>query len=114
MLPEGHKLAAAYIAERDGWLDSDWHAKVNGRGPTLTVIKADTGSVFGAYTDITFEDRGAENKNGNSFIFYFKDGVAKKAEWKSDREILQYTQEVMPAFARAFIVFSNCNTNYDS
>lgn len=82
----------------------------------MTIIKvAGTGKVFGGYTDITFQHLGIQKtKDRNSFIFYFKDGVAKKSQNKNSDEIYQSHQKWMPAFGWAFKVLSGCNVNSES
>jgi len=52
----------------------------------LTVVKTNTGHVFGGYTDISWMTE-SDRKNGNSFVFYFKDGAAIKLAHKNGSEI---------------------------
>lgn len=80
LFPAGTKFTKAFDASEDGWKSADFHAKMDGVAPTLNIIKATSGYVFGGYTDIPWTSnnwvyaRGA----GNSFIFYFKEnGVSQ-------------------------------------
>jgi len=80
----------------------------------LTVIKvAESGYVFGGYTDISWESGGSETKAGNTFVFYFKDGVAKKVTHKNIGEIYQ-DRAYLVVFGYAFKVDDNCNVNNES
>ena len=42
-------LTLIYKKTVDGGNGRDWHAKCDGKGPTLTVMKATNGWVFGGY-----------------------------------------------------------------
>ena len=43
-------------------------------GPTLIIIKSESGKIFGGYTDIEWTSiRGNKSGNGNSFVFSYRD-----------------------------------------
>ena len=60
-----------YRASRDGFSVSDFHSKCNGIENTFTVVKSESGDVFGRYTDKTWNtDTFFENvTDPDAFIF---------------------------------------------
>ena len=49
-LTEKTELKCIFRATRDGWNSSDFHAKCDGKGPTLTFIETSKDRVCGGYT----------------------------------------------------------------
>eukprot|EP00957_Ditylum_brightwellii_P175044 13327643-Ditylum_brightwellii.AAC.1 len=47
----GFDAKLLYRASRDGWQASNFHAKCDNQGPTLTVIRTTGGYIFGGYCD---------------------------------------------------------------
>jgi hypothetical protein len=46
------RLSLVYRASRDGWGVKDFHAKSDGKGTTITLIKCKTGRVCGGFTRV--------------------------------------------------------------
>jgi len=57
-----------YRASRNGWAASDFHARCDNRGPTLTVVKSGN-CTFGGYTEQSWAGSGGHRKAPRSFLF---------------------------------------------
>jgi hypothetical protein len=54
----------------DGFKGTVFMDKCKNKGKTITIVKAEHGNVFGAYTDLNFSGSAKyENGNENSFLF---------------------------------------------
>ena len=58
-----------YRASRDGFSGKDFHSKCDRKKNTLTVIKSESGNVFGGYTDKCWHSKGGLVSDPNAFIF---------------------------------------------
>jgi hypothetical protein len=58
-----------YRASRDGWNASDFHAKCDNKGATLTVIKCTDGYVLGGYANSGWNSSGSWQTATGSFLF---------------------------------------------
>jgi len=58
-----------YRASRDGFSAEDFHSKCNGTENTLTVIKSESGNVFGGYTGKAWSSNCKFVSDPNAFIF---------------------------------------------
>jgi hypothetical protein len=69
----GKKFQLLWRGSRDGFGGRDFHAKCDGRAPTLTVIQDTCGNVFGGFTPTPWESpKGHRDKGddtGKSFLF---------------------------------------------
>jgi hypothetical protein len=43
---------ALYVASRDGWSTRKFHDLCDGKGPTITLVRTETGHIFGGYTSV--------------------------------------------------------------
>jgi hypothetical protein len=50
------KLELLYKASKDGFEASKFHSHCDFKGPTISIIKSDTGNVFGGYTTIPWSN----------------------------------------------------------
>merc|ERR1711934_1055576 len=79
LLPSGSSLGQrCYRMSSDGASASKFHEKCDGKGPTVTVVKTTTGSVFGAYRDSSFKSNGGYEPSTDSFLFIVKDRMYMK------------------------------------
>ena len=58
-----------YRASRDGFSSKNFHSKCDNMESTLTVIKSESGNVFGGYTDKAWDSNGRGVTDPNAFIF---------------------------------------------
>ena len=71
-IPIDQKWDLLYRATRDGFEAADFHAKCDGKSKTLVIVKAESGNVFGGYTDCTW-DRSEKSKKGyRDYIFSYR------------------------------------------
>jgi len=58
-----------YIASRDGETGVDFHRECDNQGPTVVIVEATTGAVFGGYTDATWSNSNKYVRSTESFLF---------------------------------------------
>ena len=77
---EGSKLL--YRLSEDKFLGQHFRNKVYGKGPTLTILSANKGHVFGGYSPIPWTEGVDDNWKGNedSFLFSLTDNKGRQPE----------------------------------
>jgi len=67
------KLELLYRGTSHGFGEDDFHSRCDDKGATLSIVKSDTGHIFGGYTDIPLSKYGgATVGRGKSFLFKFE------------------------------------------
>lgn len=66
-----------YRASKDGFQAATFHQKCDGKGPTVTVIKATNGNIFGCYTPCKWSSNGSYQYDQKSFIFSLVNSLKK-------------------------------------
>ncbi len=83
-LPKGYNLKTIlFSAEKDGFKNATFHEKCNNKGPTLTVVYANDGYIFGGFTTKTWTSVGNYVADQEAFIFTLTDGKGR-APYKMD------------------------------
>ena len=84
MVGQNKQFDLLYRGSRDGFGSKEFQAKVEGKGPTLTIIKSKQfGRVFGGYTNIQYTlHNKAKKHNGQSFLFSVRDGDRSVVQMK--------------------------------
>eukprot|EP00808_Paulinella_micropora_P030340 g9875.t1 len=76
----GHReLKLLYQASVDGWSSAIFHQKCDNQGPTVTLVRNNTGFVFGGYAALSWNQNEAyiaDNAN-RSFLFSLSDGKGR-------------------------------------
>ncbi|XP_022805494.1 uncharacterized protein LOC111342666, partial [Stylophora pistillata] len=62
------RFVRCWHAKTDGWAASTFHSNCDGRGPTLTIIKA-VNSIFGGYTDVSWSSPCGYSSASKAFVF---------------------------------------------
>ena len=66
-------LELLYQGSRDGWKASDFHAKCDNKGTTITVIRSSDGFIFGGFADKTWTSSAKGYcKSDKYFLFTLK------------------------------------------
>lgn len=127
--PSIQKWKLQYRATRDGCGAEDFHNKCDGIRNTLTVIKATSGNVFGAFTTTSwisgeYYNISNYNQDSDAFIFSLINNKDKpfKAKVSSDYtgKAVYTHKDCGPSFGgnenyrRDIYIASNSNTNTDS
>jgi len=68
-LPVDQKWELKYRASTDGFSSSDFHSHCDGIANTFTVIKAESGNVFGGFTEQEWHSRGDYVTDPKAFLF---------------------------------------------
>lgn len=58
-----------YRATRDGFNAKSFHKLCDGKGSTITIVKTDTGAIFGGFTNIDWLQADNYYKDTNAFLF---------------------------------------------
>uniref|UniRef100_A0A7S2EA53 TLDc domain-containing protein n=1 Tax=Ditylum brightwellii TaxID=49249 RepID=A0A7S2EA53_9STRA len=58
-----------YRASHDGWQASNFHAKCDNQGPTLTVIRTTEDYIFGGFCDTPWSSDGGYKSASKTFLF---------------------------------------------
>ncbi|KAG0287259.1 hypothetical protein BGZ98_004734 [Dissophora globulifera] len=118
------KLVLQYRATRDGFDASNFHMACDQRGPTLTVIRADNGAIFGGYNSSSWSSHpsGVYSTSRTNFLFTLKSREQPAREngifsIKGDGNAAAYNKaDFGPTFGVGHDLFlaSNCNLNSNS
>lgn len=74
LLAGSHDFCLLYRGSEQGFSAEAFHALVDGKGPTMSIIKSEHGRIFGLYTDISWQSEGQfKFGNGNTFKFALRD-----------------------------------------
>ena len=65
-------LELLYRGSRDGWKASDFHAKCDNKGATITVIRSSDGFIFGGFADKSWKSSVGWGKSDKAFLFSLK------------------------------------------
>ncbi len=107
-----------YRATRDGFYSNDFHSRCDGMGNTLTVIKSESGNVFGGYTDKAWYSNGGFVTDQNAFIFSLINKENKPFKVKcSDvgQNAIVCSPSIGPTFGKSDSdIFINHNSNTNS
>ncbi|KAL9961079.1 hypothetical protein ACROYT_G029960 [Oculina patagonica] len=68
VLTNSSKFVKCYHGKTDGWDTTTFHSKCDGKGPTVTIIKAED-YVFGGYTDVSWHSSCSYSSAAKAFIF---------------------------------------------
>ncbi|CAF3237045.1 unnamed protein product [Rotaria sp. Silwood2] len=58
-----------YKASRDGYEAKHFHAKCNGKGPTMTILQSTDKFLFGGYTTVPWSSVGSVKRDPQAFLF---------------------------------------------
>ena len=62
-------LSLLYRASRDGRTNAAFHARCDGKGPTLTAMRSANGCVFGGFAAVGWASAGGHVKAPGSWLF---------------------------------------------
>ena len=62
-------LSLLYRASRDGRTNAAFHARCDGKGPTLTALRSANGCVFGGFAAVGWTSTGSRVKAPGSWLF---------------------------------------------
>ena len=65
-------LELLYRGSRDGWKASDFHAKCDNKGATITVIRSTGGFIFGGFADKSWTSSYGWCESDKAFLFSLK------------------------------------------
>ena len=97
-----------FRASRDGDKTDTFHNKCDGKGNTITFIKAANGFRFGGYTTIPWNNNGCGKKDPFSFMFSIDNKV--KADLKNkDSYAVWHASNIGPGFSDYdLLLYNNC------
>ena len=63
------KFELLYSITKDGCNATTFHQKCDGQGPTVTVLYNQQGTIYGAYTALSWDQSGTYGTDGTAFMF---------------------------------------------
>ena len=100
---------------RDGFGSGTFHAKCDGKGPTLTVVTSTNGYIFGGYIAISWHQNNSFTYDPKAFIFSLTHKT-KHSIQKSTSQSMYGHSLYGPTFGGGHDIYisDNCNTNTKS
>ena len=114
------KLKLIFRASRDGWTSSQFHAKCDGRGATITLVRSTFGHVFGGYTAVPWHQTANNySYDANAFIFLLRSSrgkVPQKYGVTNPGNAVYNANNYCPTFGGGFDFYlcTNCNVTNSS
>jgi len=75
---QNRKLKMIFRASKKGFASNAFHAKCDNRAPTLTVVKAKSGNVFGGFTTVPWGMSNSYRMDKYAFIFLLRKKESRK------------------------------------
>jgi len=86
-----------YTASEDGDTSTDFHTHCDKQGPTVTIIRTISGTIFGGYTDVSWSTSAGYKQSSKSFIFGIRP-FFKKYAIKSSGNAVYHNPSYGPTF----------------
>lgn len=125
ILPKIKSGVLLYQVSKDGASPVTFHEKCDNKGPTLTIVKTDTGHIFGGFNPISYISEPMYNECEDSFLFSLSNGEEIKPvkcpvkRYMKQHAIKQNEKMYSPGFgeidsADLFISYKNLNNSYSN
>lgn len=107
--PLSTKWKLIYRASRDSFLPARFHSRCDGKKPTLTIIKATSGNIFGGYTEAAWSQNEHYAEDPNAFIFSLvnKDNTPLVMKCINPKNAIFCRRGRGPTFGTSDILISN-------
>ncbi|ETO31594.1 hypothetical protein RFI_05527 [Reticulomyxa filosa] len=111
-----------FRASKDGFLSTQFHAKCDNKGTTVTVVHSSLGQIFGGYTALPWQAGGGSyQQDPKAFIFLLRSNnktYKKPQKWtvKSVTNSVYHSSSYGPTFGGGFDFYlcNGCNTTSGS
>jgi hypothetical protein len=110
-------LSLLYRGSRDGFGVSDFHAKCDDKGATVTIVKSTEGCIFGGYSDKSWESNSKWKSSCRAFLFSIVNpaGLAPMKlplTGESNNKAVWCSHSLGPLFGLGYdlCIRDNCNT----
>jgi len=97
-----------YQASKDGDSASNFHARCDGEGPTVTIVETTSGNVFGGYTSQSWSSSAGYVADGNSFVFRLRPSRKRYSSTTSSNAIYRHSGSGPIFGTHSFKITSNC------
>lgn len=125
ILPKIKSGILLYQISKDGASPITFHEKCDNKGPTITIVKTDTGHIFGGFNPISYISEAMYNECEDSFIFSLSNGTEIKPvkcpvkRYMKHHAIKQNDKMYSPGFgeidsADLFISYKNLANSYSN
>ena len=125
ILPKIKSGILLYQISKDGASPITFHERCDNKGPTITIVKTDTGHIFGGFNPISYISEAMYNECEDSFIFSLSDGIEIKPvkcpvkRYMKHHAIKQNDKMYSPGFgeidsADLFISYKNLANSYSN
>jgi BTB/POZ domain-containing protein KCTD9 len=65
----GKRTSLIYVASQDGFSAVNFHSKCDNKGPTIVLVKSDSGHLFGGYASLSWSSNAGYQAAEESFLF---------------------------------------------
>ena len=110
---ENIKFEQIYKATRDGFDSGKFHDICDGKGPMISLIKAETGRVFGGYTFKPWKSAGAWQDDDKAFIYSVTDKT-KHTQFQKHNEAVYFERTFHLWYGYDILLYNNCDANSSS
>ena len=112
-------LDLLYWGSQDGWKISDYHAKCDDKGATITVIRSSDGFIFGGFADKSCTSSGGYCESDKAFLFSLKSpsDEVKSTNMPINQSKCSYTMHHNSSYGpifggfHGFCIYSDANNN---
>jgi len=105
-----------FRGSRDGWSAKIIHDKIDGQGPTITIIKTRKGKIFGGFASVSWDTSSYGKADNNAFLFSVDQAMKNPVNLSSSNKALFCRYDYGPNFGatQVFCVPDNANTDKTS
>eukprot|EP00347_Sterkiella_histriomuscorum_P015508 403356764 len=107
------KFELLYRGTRDGFDAVKFHQLCDNKGSTITLIKANTGRVFGGYLHESWKNNGAYQRDSKAFLFSMHHKT-KHEQFQNQEQAVYFAPNFLAWFGSDLILYDRCNENLSS
>jgi hypothetical protein len=112
----GQKWKLLYRGSVDGFGAVDFHRQCDGQSNTLTIVKSDSGNIFGGYTNVAWDSQRGWRSGTGSFLFKLKNqkNSGLKFNCTETGTSIYCDSRLGPTFGYDVTISNNSNANIES
>lgn len=62
------KIVLLYSASEHGWMRKDFHSRVDGKGPTLSIVLSSKNKLSCGYTSVSWDTKGGQKSDSTAWL----------------------------------------------
>lgn len=100
------RFSLIFRGTRDSFNASTFHKLCDDKGPTICLIKSDSGRVFGGYTSISWKSDNSFYPDEKAFVFSLSDKTVHRQYQNKETAVFHYS-EIMVFFGNGDLVVTS-------